>query len=624
MAKDDIQQVDPNDGTVSKRRFDKRDWDYIADYVRDEFEARKGRRKDKEKAWDDIDRQVEMTPNINFKKLPNGQIDKSKAWMSEIELPLQAQALEVLTADARRFMFPDTGNNFRAHAIVTDKYLQEVDFQSLILGDETEVPTKINQDNADKLVEGFITHLFRQTDFQTRIDQINAEAFKYGIGVGRARMETKNVYIDEARGVRKETQKIPVLVPCSIRNHYLDDSKPSAHSAQVLGPSNICYDPIRFENLALAASRGSSDPGDYDGGWMSANLKGVVPDNRGYVYLLEMEGDIIVPRKTARSFVIPGAIATIVIGGKEKGGSTTRAVVRFRFRKYPFSSYVLFPYHYECAGEAYPTSPLMKGRPVQILATDAANRLMDSAALKIQPPVGWDRSDAYFAARGGPTIFPGALWGTSDPAAIRAHSEIGGDPSAMSAVFQNALNLYAQLTGVMPARLGAQTLSHTTAYAKNTELQQGAVRTIDYVNAAGRGPMIKWLDMAYQMGRDSLTGPISFFIEAYGGYVQIDKNQLPEQASYDWLGSGGPQDENQRMQNKVNSLLLASKLDQINLSTQQPPRININNAIDEVLREGGWLDLDAITNGHANLAPTQVGPGPAVAAIQNLSLQQPT
>jgi len=192
----------------------------------------------------------------------------------------------------------------------------------------------------------------------------------------------------------------------------------------------------------------------------------------------------------------------------------------------------------------------------------------------------------------------------------------------MSAVFQQASNLYAQLTGVMPARLGAQTISHTTAYAKNTELQQGAVRTIDYVNAAGNGGMLKWIDMSYQMGRDSITKPVSFFIEAYGGFVQVDKDHLPEAASYDWLGSGGPQDENQKMQQKVNSLLLAAKLDQINLSTQQPGHININGAIDQVLREGGWLDLDAITNARQTLGQP-VGPGPAVAAIQNLAQQLP-
>src|SRR5207248_1258557 len=101
------------------------------------------------------------------------------------------------------------------------------------------------------------------------------------------------------------------------------------------------------------------------------------------------------------------------------------------------------------------------------------------------------------------------------------------------------------------------------------ELQRGAVRTVDYVNQTGEGAMLRWLDMAYQMGRDTMkkNEKVSFFIEAYGGFVEIDKDHLPECATFDWLGSGGPGDQNQKMQAKVNALLLASKLDAINMQT---------------------------------------------------------
>ncbi len=436
-SQEDVKQIDADSKVSNKRRFDDRDWSFIADYV-----------------W-------------------------------ETELPLQAQAFEVLTADARLLMFPTSGNWFRAHAETTDDYYERVNFESIIMGDQTEVPSHINQDNADKLTEGYLTHLFKQGDFPTRIDRINAESFKYGMGVGRGRMETKNLYIHEARGVRKENQKIPVLVPCSIKNLYLDDPMPSMHSAQVLGPAHIAEDWIKFENIQIAANSGSTDPNDGDGGWMPQGFRKVTPDKDGYVRILELEGDLVIPRKTVRSMVIPGAIVTVAVGGKDAGGSTTRAVIRFRFRKYPFSSYLLFPYHYESAGEAYPTSPLMKGRPVQMLATDAANRLLDSAMLKIAPPVGYDRSDAVFAQAGGPEIYPFAQWGTMD--GVKVHAEVGGDPTALANMLTQALNLYAELTGILPSRLGAQTVSHTTAYAKDAELQRGAVRTVNYVNSTGQG-----------------------------------------------------------------------------------------------------------------------------------------
>src|SRR4029077_11982086 len=328
-------------------------------------------RRDKERHWTEIDRQIAMKPETEFKKLPDGSIDPKKAWLSEVELPLQAQALEVLADDASRMLFAGGESWYRAHAEVTDDYLEKVDFKSFVLGDKNFVPSTVNQDNADKLVEGFLNHYFRQYDHSSRFDIINAEAFKYGMGVGRGRLETKNVFINESRGVRTEKQMIPVIVPCSIKNLYLEETKPSLHSSTVLGPAHIAVDNIKYENLALAANKGSTDPDDEDGGWMPDQLKQVIPEKNGYVRILEMEGDIVVPSKTVRSVVIPGAIITVAVGGTEKGTGNTKAATRFRFRKYPFSSYLLFPYLSESAADAYPTSPLMKGRTVQMTATDA-------------------------------------------------------------------------------------------------------------------------------------------------------------------------------------------------------------------------------------------------------------
>src|SRR5690242_7639496 len=172
MAKSDTKEVGQDASVSSKRRFDQRDWNTIAENVIDEFTTRKNERRDLDKCWKDIDRQVCMEPELAFKTLPDGKIDEKKRWMSELELPLQSQALEVLKADARRLMFPDNGSFFRAHAAMTDAYLEKVNFQSLILGDQTEVPTHINQDNCDKLVEGFVIDLLDRTDFPSRIDRI--------------------------------------------------------------------------------------------------------------------------------------------------------------------------------------------------------------------------------------------------------------------------------------------------------------------------------------------------------------------------------------------------------------------------------------------------------------------
>jgi len=611
MAESD--NIEIEEGKERKaRRFDARDWGYIAEYVIDEWKRRERLRADREKCWKDIDRQIAMDPELSFKRLPNGQIDAKKKWMAEVELPLQAQALEVLTADSRRMLFPDSGAWFRAHAELTDEYLAKIDYKALILGDEAEVPSQINQDNADKLVEGFLMHLFGQSiadeDFYTRYDKINAESIKYGVGVGRARMWTRDLYMKLKNGVRRETRKVPVLMPCSIKNLYLDDRQPSMHSTQLMEPAHIAVDHIKLQNLLVAAGRGSSDPDDEDGGWMPKNLKDLVGDKDGYVTLLEMEGDLIVPRKTTRSVVIPGAIVTVVLGSADTGGNATKGVVRFRYRKSPSSTYLLHPYHYEGADDIYPASPLMKGRPVQMMCTDALNRLLDSAMLKNAPPVSYDRTDQEFAQNGGPQIYPYALWKSTDPAAIKAHVEVGGDPSVLAGVMRQGIALYAELTGVLPARLGAQTTSHTTAFAKDAELQRGAVRTVDYVRQIGHGPMTRWLAMAYEMGRSAVGGreSIAFWIDAYGGYVEVNKDQLPERAAFEWFGSGGPADEQQKAQKRIQSLGLAMQIDQMAVQLGRPPKIDHGKAISQVLREGGWTDIDAVTAAEGPQAPQQL------------------
>lgn len=631
MAQSDVREIDQQAKEHPKRRFDVRDFNHIAEQVIEEYEARKGRRRHREKCWDDIDRQLCMEPEVAYKyiiKEGTRVLDTKKAWMSELELPLQAQALEVLTADARRMQFPDSGSWFRAHAALTDEYLSRIDYQSIILGDEAEVPSQINQDNADKLTEGFLLDIFRRPvndeDYFTRQDKINAEAFKYGVGVGRARMYQRDLYIRLKNGVRRELRRIPVLMPCSIRNLYLDDRKPSMHSTQLFEPGHIAFDYIKLENLLVAANRGSDDPDNENGGWMPKNTKDLVADDRGYVTLLEMEGDFIVPRKTTRSMVIPGAIITVALGGKDAGGNASRGVVRFRWRKTPFSSYLLHPYHYEGADDIYPTSPLMKGRPIQIAATDAVNRTLDSAMLKVQPPIGWDRTETAMAQSGGPAVYPGATWGTAEPGAINVFEEVGGDPGAMSTMALRLIQLYAELTGVLPARLGAQTTSHTTAFAKDAELQRGAVRTVDYVRQTGQGPTTRWLAMAYEMGRDAIKGDQTavFFIDAYGGYVEVTRDQLPEMATFEWFGSGGPAEEQTKKQMRIQSFGMAAQMDMMAIQTGRPPTLNIANGIQQVLREGGWTDIDPFIERASPQQPQQLAlplPAPAEPAAPDLA-----
>ena len=105
----------------------------------------------------------------------------------------------------------------------------------------------------------------------------------------------------------------------------------------------------------------------------------------------------------------------------------------------------------------------MKGYPIQVAAVDALNSLFEAAAIKNRPPISYDKDDIEFTGSGGPRIFPSASWPTLGD--IKVHTEIG-DPAAMFAIYQGLLQQYADVTGTTAPRLGAQTVSHTTAFAK--------------------------------------------------------------------------------------------------------------------------------------------------------------
>tara|TARA_R100001530_G_scaffold65796_2_gene47123 strand:- start:2557 stop:4392 length:1836 start_codon:yes stop_codon:yes gene_type:complete len=563
-----------NDKPKKKRKFTAADFSTIAEFIVEEHANRKDRRKHLEKVWAEVDRQIRMEPDLRRKLDTNNKVRRGSEWMSEMELPLQAQTLEVLTADARRMLFPDSGSFFEAHAALTDKYLARVDFQALVTGDELEVPSQINQENADQLVAGWLEHYHRQYDFAGNWDGLNAESFKYGTLVGRGRIASKQTFLQTARGVVEKKIEFPVLFPISIKNTYLDDTLHAVmNEGLVVGPAVIYERTQRLKDLQIAANKGSNDPDVAEGGWMPAAVKGLEGDKDGNIHLLEYEGDLVVPRKTVRSVFTPNVIVTVAIG-------TERRVVRFRFSDQP--SYISHPYHVEDVNSPYGSGPLMKGMPVQKAAAEAWMSLTDVVILNAQPPVTYDQDDPFFAGSGGPIVAPRERWASASevkPVPI-------GDPNALFAIFSGALQQYADITGVNAPRLGQRTASHTTAFAKDAELQRGQVRTVDYARSVLKGPMEQWLYLEFKLGRKIMKEE-TFFLREYGGFVTIQKKHLPDMATFDAFGAGGPAEDRADTAQKQSALAQAIQLEEAKRQLQpDAPPLDLVAIQRQILREG--------------------------------------
>ena len=583
-------------------RFDARDFALIAEYVSDEYGRRKRLREASllDKHMAEIDRQVAMKPDTSYKLDSTGQEDKNKSWLPEVEPELQSQTLEVSMADARRLLFPaDNQPWFRAHGAMTDSYMRHIDLQSLILGDENDIPSRIDQDSIDQLIAGTINHWHRQYQFRDHIDLINAEAFKYSVGIGRMRSVRKKVIMDTSKGFVADDQVIPVLVPRSIKQTYLDDRQTSLMNEGFdIGPGTIFLSEIKYEDLKAAANLGSNDPNRDDGGWMPRYVRLVKPDKNQSVKLLEWEGDLVVPRKTTDSIVLERPVVTIAIGSGQP------QVVRYRFSQLPFTSYISFYYQREHIDTPYGSSPLLKGRGLQALAQSALFNFLCLAALTADPPKSWNPDDPYFKSTGGPRWFPGASWETQDGVKL---AEVG-EPGAMLSAYMQARHAYYGVTGVNPPRLGAQTVSHTTAFAKQAELARGENRIVDYTNSVMEGPLNKYLQGCMMIGRKNLKNAV-LYIDAYNGFVKISGRDLPEYVVFDVFGAGGPQEKQARNQAKLQAIQLADSLDQLRAQYQKlgvQPILDLEKVIYEVLGLGGWTDIDALLNRAAKFGGTGV------------------
>lgn len=568
---------------AEKRRFTQSDITNIIDSTMEEQGRRDRDRRDLEKQWDEVDRQVAQTPDIKHKCFPNGDPDPKRAWMPEVELPLQSQTLEVLMADARRMTFPLSGPYFQANAALTDQYLERVDFQSLITGDTNDVPTQIDQDAANKLVAGFHTHVQRQYDFRGHWDLLHMEAFKYGTFVGRARRVSKTTFPLTAKGVVPRKEEFPVMIPRSIRNVYLDDSKHNVMmEGEIVGPTVHEISWRKWDDIKMAAQKGSADPQNPNGGWRKDGLSRLENlDPTKPVRIIRVEGDILVPRNSTRSMFLPNTVAHIAT---QDGKGT---LIRFNFTGEDENSYFAHPYHTEKTDSIYGSGPLLKAMPIQKAAVEALTRLLEWGALNTQPPVKFDPNDPFYAQTGGPVVAPGELWGTM----AEVSTEKIGDGAALFQLYVGFLQQYADLTGVNAPRLGAQTVSHTTAFAKDVENQRGQSRTVDYVTSVNAGPMHKWLGMEFRMGR-KFKGARTIFIEEYGGFVDIEAQHLPDLVSYEVFGSSGPAEEVAKLQAQMQAIQTAVQIELLERQLGQPSEPLDMTAIKKEIMRRGFTDVD--------------------------------
>lgn len=531
------------------------DLDRIGSYIVEMYNQRKNDRRDFDKYWDEVERQLRMEPEAHLVKLYNSKDDTK--WIPLIEMPWQAETHELLTADEARLQWPDDRPWFKCSPDddenVLDAYIETL---SQSIGEEVEV----NGKNVAHVVESAHLHFQNLYGFRDHWNWANGDAFTYGHMVLRAGIGILSANAGRYRGVTKD-REIPMLCHVPARSLYLDESESAVNrNGMVLGPIHIIRSEQRADDLRMAMKKGVANPEDeVKGGWVKGALDGFEVQDKDLT-LLEAEGDLVVPDSGA-TMIFRNVRVNVVVGTSSKAGKTESfaKVYRFRHRSLPFSSLMVHHYHRDQPDCAYGTSPLLKGRVLQKMGSSAATAFSMAAILNARPPVRYDRSDAVFAKQGGPRIFPGAFWGSIgavEPVYI-------GEVAALQAAFQATKEEYQDVTGTNAPRLGQQTKSHQTAFAVDTEVQRSVARTVDFHRSLTSGPMLDWLYMENYMLRHVLRRGARVFVKEYESWLDVGSDMIPERCQYSVTGAAEPIEDREEEQKQMAALQQLAQADQM-------------------------------------------------------------
>ena len=581
-----------------RKRLNEKDWLAVGESVKAELDRRKGERRGLERLWKEVDRQIAMSP----KGVETESGDKDD-WFPAIELPLQFNALEVIAADARRLKFPRGSEWFSVSADLSDDYMERWakrrETKALIGG--TPLQVKLDQETANNLVKATMDYYHRLYDFRTQIDLFDTECIKYGTGIGRVRAVQHADFGYDFRGLKTSGLIGPAVIACSIKNTYLDTSQPAVMQEGISSsPSVIRTMTQRLENLQRAAKVGGAERG-----WIASQIKRLEPpsDEQGrsnMVELVEIEGDLIVPR-SRESIFLPNVLVTIAVG------AGAPRPVRFRENPLPFRSYVVGHYMRDEVKSAYGASPLMKGHPIQEAASDVFNQMLAVAALNAMPPLAWDKNDPNLAATGGPEWYPGAQWPSDAPNSVDVQQV--GDLGSLLNTYLALLKQFEDLTGANDPRRGEPARSHTTATAADLEVGRGLSRTDDFVTAQEQGPITSMLYMEYQIIKDRMKSVISLPVEAGGieGFANVAAPDLADDVAFLVQGSAGAINERERLNNFIQATTFALQTAQQAAALQQPVPLNFQEIMVEAYQRAGIQNASRFVGG-AQSVPSGAAP----------------
>ena len=590
------------DGEQKEKEFGDDEFKAIATTILEDYRSRKScpKRKRKEEVWKEIDRQIDMVPDTTFKKALDIE------WLPENELPAQAYTLEVLLTDVKRLLFPANGVWYKSFAVATDEYHKRVESEPLVAGDDNERLSLVNQEEANMVVTSWMDHVSQQFDLQGNVGLICGESIKYGDGIAKGRLVDRTIRTyDEKGNVHTLDVKIPMLIPMPLADTYLDEAAAKCNLEGVdISKSYIQREYMKYSSLKAAAKSGGGKEG-----WLVKSIDKSLKDDKNNVEIIVFHGDLFFESED-EDYILSDVNIWVVEGNKD--GKKTQEVVRLRFNEGKVKIFH-FPYHKEHIKSAYAASPLEKGRPLQKGANLMWDCTVAASVMNALPPFQFDSDSAEFANTDGPKLTPGKGIPTIDPIKLLQV----GNPAALMGNYSSMSAQHADVTGTPASRLGQQTRSHTTAYAKDVEITKAQARTVEFVESVKRLPLREWLSFCYKLSLESLDvlddKIIHVFSKETGNFINITRRVLPDNAMFAVLGSAGPSDDAARLGAQTNALQMAMNLEVMKLQTGQTDEpMNFTKLQKTFIKKAGIEDVDEYFDARTENVLGQAGQGSEV------------
>ncbi len=525
----------------------------LAKFVYDEFKRRAttAERKHLEDQWKEVDRQVAMEAKDDWEQT-------HKPWEPKFELPLQANSLETLISDTYEMRFAGNGHWFSATAAMSDEYLQRLTKAVRIPTANNPYQTEFDQADIDAITQSILVHSHAMTKFAEQLVMMDTLGMKYGTTGLRVRGVKRHRLISDA-GIasvsRRDLGVIPVATPVDIRRYYPDNTPEIAASfGAYTTPLEILTCRMTKADLLIAAKKGGSNSDDPLGGWIKDEVSRLEDDKvkaNEFVELIEAEGDFVVDSEGDETYYMPNVTVTVAHG---KGVGDPK-LVKINVNPMEERSIFAATYFKDKVG-AYGVSPLMKGAPFQKMAQYAAENVIYVAEMQKKPPVWINGQDPVLKANG-VKIEPGELVKTvRKPEAIDI-----GDLNGSSAVFNNMKAQHENSTGVDDVRQGAQTKSHQTAFAVNTETNKGQKRTVRYIRSTESfGILDSVLHRQMAILRQGMNEQL-VYIKEFDSYIMASGQALPDEAVFKIKGAAAQVEDAQKKQarNQTFQLLVQSE-----------------------------------------------------------------